>query len=171
MLASFARRSVKVLAWVLAARALKHLRERKLGKFSRALLGAFLIGHALRGPSQSWLYALLGINKPKWTVTGSVALGYERVRTVLMKQMANGLHNGTQVVAYVRGEKVVDLVGVSEHTYRGKKVKYNSNSTQNIFSCTKVLTGLVCAMLRDKNQLDLDSPIAKVSCLSNLAAA
>ena len=47
------------------------------------------------------------------------------MRALFHEHLVSGHARGAQCVAYVRGEKVVDLCGSMEHFYRGKEVKYS----------------------------------------------
>lgn len=58
------------------------------------------------------------------------------------------------------GELVIDLVGVADK--KAQTMKYDSETIQNVFSCTKVISSLVIAMLVDRGYITYSTPIAEV---------
>lgn len=67
--------------------------------------------------------------------------GYESVKKVYEKHFEIGMELGSQLVIYVKNEKVVDLVG----TYN--KENFNKDTLVCVNSCAKVVSSLIIAML------------------------
>jgi CubicO group peptidase (beta-lactamase class C family) len=94
---------------------------------------------------------------------GHVSPGYEPVRDIFEKHLADGIEDRCQVCIYVKGIKVIDLYGTSPHTPKEElDFDYNSSSLQNIFSSSKVLTSLVVSMLVDRGYLQYDQKVASI---------
>ena len=53
---------------------------------------------------------------PEYVISGSVAPGYEPVKEMFEKNFENGTEEHSQLCAYVKGEKVVDLWGTVDKT-------------------------------------------------------
>ena len=51
---------------------------------------------------------------PEYVISGTVAPGYEPVKEMFEKNFENGTEEHSQLCAYVKGEKVVDLWGTVE---------------------------------------------------------
>ena len=95
---------------------------------------------------------------------GTVAPGYELVRTLFEQHLSDGIEDRAQCCVYVKGIKVVDLWGTSPHTPKQERetIKYDGGSIQNVFSSTKVLTSLVIAMLVDRGRLKYEQKVMDI---------
>lgn len=68
-------------------------------------------------------------------INGSVSPGYESVRTLFASHLARNAENQAQLCVYVKGIKVVDLWGSSEHGRKACKHRvYHADSLQIVFS-------------------------------------
>jgi CubicO group peptidase (beta-lactamase class C family) len=148
----------------------------------------FVYSHLLRNAFESLLsrasFGLLGT--PRFTVGGTCAPGFERIRTILRAQFRQGMHRSAQFAVYVAGRKVVDVFGSVRgcglersnpvdpdpraSTFHGRApsapdytgAAYDSDSMQIMFSSTKSLAALVVALLVERGQLAYDASVAKV---------
>ncbi len=121
------------------------------------------------------LYTLFGLFKPRIAIHGNVAAGYEKVRALFESNFRNGMEKGAQCVAYVRGEKVVDLWGFydgvdctrffpfaveTSKNYNVHALPYSEKSLHIVFSAGKCVYALVIAMLVDRGLLRYDEKIS-----------
>lgn len=86
-------------------------------------------------------------------IDGSVAPGFESVKTLFEKEMKTKAEDSAQLCIYHQGKKVVDL-WASRHS------DFSPDSLINIFSSGKSLEALALAHLVDKGLLDYDAKIA-----------
>jgi len=93
---------------------------------------------------------------PEYVISGSVAPGYEPVKEMFEKNFENGTEEHSQLCAYVKGEKVVDLWGTVDKTSG-----FDADSLTNVFSSTKSLTAIMMAMAKDRGLLDYADKISK----------
>jgi len=87
-------------------------------------------------------------------VDGTVAPGYESVRTMFEENFKTGRETHAQLCVYVAGEQVVDLWGSIQ-----ADSKYNGDTLTNVFSSTKSLTAIAMAMMVDKGLINYDNKI------------
>jgi len=109
------------------------------------------------GPRHSLISTVLGVThlvENAW-VTGYVAPGFEDVKRAFEANVRAGLEVGAQFVVYRKGVKVVDLVGGSTHEER-----YNEDSLQICFSCSKVVTSIVVALAVDHGRISYDEKVS-----------
>ena len=118
---------------------LQNPRDMKKTAAWAALLAALSLG--LGGNRHPLAHTILGITG--WTypaeVHGFVAPGFERVRDAFLANVREGHERGAQFVVYHRGRKVVDLYGGTLGD------RYNGDSLQVIFSCSKVVAAIMVA--------------------------
>lgn len=86
-------------------------------------------------------------------IEGSVAPGFESVKTLFEKEMRTKAEDSAQLCVYHQGEKVVDL-------WASKHAGFSPDSLINIFSSGKTLETLALAHLVDKGLLKYDAKIA-----------
>lgn len=138
-----------------------------------------LLGHALRsGPVEAAAADSAFEAVPvEYSVTGTAAPGFERVRRAFDENFAMGLEVGSQLCIYWKGKCVVDLAGSISpdmpSTPGGQVVDqfgdpvlpslrgYGHNSIQQVFSSTKNLTAITMAMAVDRNLLSYGEKVAK----------
>lgn len=89
-------------------------------------------------------------------VQGTVASGFEAVRTAFAKNWTDRGEVGAACAAYVDGRKVVDLWGGSAAPGR----PWQQDTLGLIWSSTKGATALCAQILVDQGRLDLDLPVA-----------
>jgi CubicO group peptidase (beta-lactamase class C family) len=92
-------------------------------------------------------------------VGGSVAPGFEEVRTEFERNFAERGEIGAAVAAYVRGEKVVDLWG--GHRTPERDAPWNEDTMIIVFSTTKGLSAMTFAVANARGWLEYDAPIAR----------
>ena len=90
--------------------------------------------------------------------SGSVAVGYERVRAVFEGHLEREWTVGAGFAAYVRGQRVVDLYGGLRAP--GSPLAYDAETLQLTASNTKFVESLCIALLVDRGLLAWDDPIA-----------
>ena len=76
---------------------------------------------------------------PHYTISGNVAPGYEPVKEMFEKNFENGTEEHSQLCAYVKGEKVVDLWGTVDQNrdqiiFAFQSVIYNRERKKNLGS-------------------------------------
>jgi hypothetical protein len=86
-----------------------------------------------KAPHHSFGCHFLKIGCPKYPSSGYVHPFYESVRLVFEQLYANGLEQGSQLVVYADGEKVIDLVG----GFRDDASPMKQTDLSVIFSSTK----------------------------------
>ncbi|MBB6434016.1 serine hydrolase domain-containing protein [Streptomyces candidus] len=109
----------------------------------------------VRAPDGSYTGELIRIVSTRTEVKGTVAAGYEEVREEFAAVLAHpdeGPDHAAQLVAYVRGERVVDLWG-------GPHIE--ADSLTPVYSSTKGAAHLVVALLVQDGVLDLDREVAQ----------
>jgi len=92
-------------------------------------------------------------------VDGSVAPGFERVRTEFERNFAERGEIGGAVAAYWRGQKVVDLWG-GRRTPRGD-APWKQDTMVVVQSTTKGLSAMTLAVANARSWLDYDAPVAR----------
>ena len=92
-------------------------------------------------------------------IGGSVARGFEDVRTEFQRNFAERGEIGAAVAAYWRGEKVVDLWG-GRRTPEGD-APWNEDTMVVVMSTTKGLSAMTLALASARGWLDYDAPVAR----------
>lgn len=92
-------------------------------------------------------------------IYGTVAPGYEPVRTAFESNFASGKELGAHFAVYRDGAPLVDLWGGSAN--KAGTVPVTENTLYTLMSTTKGLTSLCVAMLVDRGKLDYEAPVAK----------
>jgi CubicO group peptidase (beta-lactamase class C family) len=92
-------------------------------------------------------------------IHGACAPRFERVRAALAANLASGADLGASAAVYLDGEPVVDLWG--GHLDKARTQPWRRETIVNTFSTTKTMTALAMLVLADRDELDLDAPIAK----------
>lgn len=101
-----------------------------------------------------------------FTVGGTVAPGYERVREAFESNYRAGLERDSQLCVYKDGEVVVDLFG-SNHALstcldeESSATEYGPETLQIVFSSTKTVTSAVFALAADRGVLDYNDKVSK----------
>lgn len=90
-------------------------------------------------------------------VQGQVAPGFERVRDVFARQLAEGMEKGAAVAVVIEGEPVVNLWGGSRD--RSGEKSWEASTLVNIFSTTKAVTALCVQRAVDQGLLDLQREV------------
>ncbi|MFN3232950.1 MAG: serine hydrolase domain-containing protein [Alphaproteobacteria bacterium] len=91
-------------------------------------------------------------------VSGGVAPGFEAVKDVFAKNLADGLEVGAGFTVYRDGEPVVDLWG--GHADEAKTRPWQEDTIVNLFSSTKGPMALAVAMLVDRGKLAYSDKVA-----------
>src|SRR5256712_8725890 len=81
------------------------------------------------------------------------------VRDAFAANFAAGREIGASFAATVEGELVVDLWGGYADAARTRP--WECDTIVNVFSTTKAMTALCAHILVDREQLDLDAPVAR----------
>ncbi|MFT4623018.1 MAG: CubicO group peptidase (beta-lactamase class C family) [Myxococcota bacterium] len=90
---------------------------------------------------------------------GTVALGFEGVRSAFEANFQQRGEIGAALCVYHHGERVVDLWGGQSNRDAG--TAWHGDTLSVAFSCTKGLVALMFTMLADRGELVLDAPIAR----------
>jgi CubicO group peptidase (beta-lactamase class C family) len=91
------------------------------------------------------------------TVMGHVAPGFEGVRDIFARHLADGIEKGAAVAVMREGELVVNLWGGSRD--RNAEHPWQENTLVNIFSTTKAVTALCVQRAIDQGLLDLSREV------------
>jgi CubicO group peptidase (beta-lactamase class C family) len=91
-------------------------------------------------------------------VEGAVARGYESVAKLFVSNFRKGQEANAQCCAYVGGRRVVDLWGTSTEA---RDQKYDGDSLQVVFSCTKNLSSIAVATLVDRGLLNYSDKVCR----------
>ncbi|MEA2475153.1 MAG: hypothetical protein QOE06_3068 [Thermoleophilaceae bacterium] len=91
-------------------------------------------------------------------IGGSVAHGFESVRHVFERNLADGRELGAACAAYVGGEKVVDLWGGIRDARSG--ARWDEDTLVLVYSTSKGLAAMTLAMLHSRGRLDYDERVA-----------
>jgi CubicO group peptidase (beta-lactamase class C family) len=97
--------------------------------------------------------------EPAVSIGGSVAPGFEEVRTEFERDFAERGEIGAAVAAYHRGVKVVDLWGGYRTPQRD--APWNENTMVNVASTTKGMAAMTLAVANSRGWLDYDSPVVR----------
>lgn len=118
--------------------------------------GLPLAGVAMAAPPPE---RVQGSPRPRDTIHGAVAQGYESVRTAFESNFASGKELGAHFAVYRDGAPLVDLWGGSAD--ETGMVPVAKNTLYTLMSTTKGLTSMCIAMLVDRGKLDYEAPVAK----------
>ncbi|KAJ3393558.1 hypothetical protein HDU84_001688 [Entophlyctis sp. JEL0112] len=127
-----------------------------------AAILTFYIYFVRSGPVFSFWYKFLGLFPPppsKSRVEGFVKPEYAALKDILRKGFEHGDDLGSQVTVYVDGELVADLAGGYTDTTYTKP--YDTNTLQQVFSCSKFVTSMVFLHLVNTKRIRLSDPIVK----------
>lgn len=94
------------------------------------------------------------------TVNGTVAEGFEGVRTAFEANFTDHGDVGAGVAVFVEGECVVDLTGGVVDAAAGDT--YGSDALQLVFSSTKGVAAICAHLLAQRGQLDFGTKVADV---------
>lgn len=92
------------------------------------------------------------------TIQGTVADGFEAVRTEFEANFTEHGDVGAGVAVYVDGELVVDLVGGTHKDGR----PYDTDALQLVFSSTKGVAAIAVHLLVQRGQLSLDTVVSEI---------
>ncbi|MFI9504018.1 serine hydrolase domain-containing protein [Nocardia sp. NPDC052566] len=92
-------------------------------------------------------------------IEGSVAAGFEAVRTAFAANFAEQGDVGAAVAVYLNGRPVVDLWGGVADPEAEKP--WERDTVQLVYSATKGVTATVAHLLAQRGELDLDAPVAR----------
>jgi CubicO group peptidase (beta-lactamase class C family) len=92
-------------------------------------------------------------------VRGTVASGFEPVRTAFAANFTQFGDVGAACCVYLHGRRVVDLWGgeADETTHR----PWQEDTIVPVFSTTKIATAVCAHLLAERGELDLDAPVAR----------
>ncbi|MFW9988994.1 MAG: serine hydrolase domain-containing protein [Candidatus Odinarchaeota archaeon] len=95
----------------------------------------------------------------KSMIHGSVEPGFEEVKEEFINNFEKGEEVGAAFTAYYKGKKVVDLWG----GYRDAKTKdpWKEDTLVLVFSTTKGISGLACALAHSKGYFEYDEKVSK----------
>lgn len=93
------------------------------------------------------------------SIQGTVSAGYEPVREAFERNFTEHGDIGASVAVYVGGEKKVDLWGGLADVATGRP--WAEDTLALAFSVTKGATAVLCALLADRGELDLDAPVSR----------
>lgn len=91
-------------------------------------------------------------------VEGTCAKGFELVRDTFAGHLAAGSDVGASVCIIRNGETVVDLWG--GHADAARTTPWTHDTLANVWSTTKGMAALVCAMLVERGQMDYGDKVA-----------
>lgn len=91
-------------------------------------------------------------------IEGTVAPGFELVRTAFEANFAAFGEVGAACCVYVDGRAVVDLTG--GHFAPGSDARYDGSTLQMVASATKGALAICALRLAERGELDLDAPVA-----------
>jgi CubicO group peptidase (beta-lactamase class C family) len=91
-------------------------------------------------------------------VDGSVAAGFEPVRTAFQRNLDEGLDVGAGVAVYRDGRPVVDLWGGAFDA--ASSAPYGKDTLQLVFSTTKGAAAICVGICADRGLIDYDAPVA-----------
>ena len=86
---------------------------------------------------------------------------FQPIRDALAANFENGREIGASVAVIWRGETVVDLWGGSAD--RAQTRPWERDTIVQVFSISKIMLVLCMMMLVDRDQLDLDAPVARLA--------
>lgn len=102
---------------------------------------------------------ILASNDNNFNIRGTTVPGWEFVRDLFEKNLAQGQDLGASVAIYYQGKPVVDLWGGWFDESKSKP--YDSTALQIPFSTTKGLVATAVALCVQRDLLDYSSPVTK----------
>ncbi|KAI9287857.1 beta-lactamase/transpeptidase-like protein [Umbelopsis sp. AD052] len=113
-----------------------------------------------KGDFTPYSCAVAGFNcpDPSSTVSGFISPEYAHVKDLMLDNIIKGDDVGAGVALYVDGQLKIDMY--AGWMDRESKQVYTNETLQMVFSCSKVLTGIVIARLVDEGHLSYDQTIA-----------
>lgn len=90
-------------------------------------------------------------------VLGHVAPGFEAVRDVFARHLADGAEKGAAISVMIEGESVINLWGGTRD--RNAEHPWQENTLANIFSTTKAVTALCVQRAIDQGHIDLQREV------------
>jgi CubicO group peptidase (beta-lactamase class C family) len=91
-------------------------------------------------------------------VEGTVAAGYEGVREAFERNFVEEGERGASCAVYVDGELKVDLWGGVADAATGRP--WTEDTLALVYSATKGATAILCNLLAERGELELDVPVA-----------
>ena len=92
-------------------------------------------------------------------IHGEVAPGFESVRDSFAKNFASGTELGASFAAQREGEILVDIW--AGHRDAAARLPWERDTLTTVYSTTKGIAALVCAVLVDRGALDYDAPVSQ----------
>jgi CubicO group peptidase (beta-lactamase class C family) len=100
------------------------------------------------------------VGNQRWDqVQGTVAAGFEPVRTAFAANFARFGEVGAACCVYLDGRRVVDLWGGRADETTGRA--WREDTLVPVFSTTKIATAVCAHLLAERGKLDLDVPVAR----------
>jgi CubicO group peptidase (beta-lactamase class C family) len=93
------------------------------------------------------------------TIHGTCAPGFEPVRAAFAANFAERDEIGASVAVSARGQTVVDLRAGWADPDRTRP--WREDTLTNVWSTTKAMTSLCALILMDRDELDMDAPVAR----------
>jgi len=94
------------------------------------------------------------LRAPKFKIKGSVSHGFESVATAFENLYSRSVDKQSQLCVYHKGEKVVDLHGVSDSQ------TYDADTLACIFSSGKSIGSILIAMMVDQGRLNYEDRVS-----------
>ena len=92
-------------------------------------------------------------------IHGTMDPRFDKVRALLVDNLASGSELGASIAVDLYGEKVVDLWG--GYADKARTRLWAENTIVNVWSSTKLVTNLAALVLADRGLLDLYAPVRK----------
>lgn len=92
-------------------------------------------------------------------IHGHVAPGFEPVRDTFAENFASGAELGASFAADREGEVLVDIW--AGHRDAAARLPWERDTLTTVYSTTKGIAALVCAVLVDRGALDYEAPVAQ----------
>ena len=92
-------------------------------------------------------------------IEGKCEPRFEAVRGALAQYLDSGEELGASLVVDIDGDLVVDMWG--GHCDQARTVPWTERTITNVWSSTKTVTSLAALMLADRDELDVDAPVAR----------
>jgi len=97
-----------------------------------------------------------------YTVSGSVAPGYQPVRDLFEENFLAGEESCAQLCVYLGEERIIDLYGSLDAQDGNQSQQFGPDSLIPIFSTSKILSSIVIATLVDKGKLDYNQKVREI---------
>ena len=92
-------------------------------------------------------------------IEGKCEPRFEAVRGALAQYLDSGEELGASLVVDIDGDLVVDMWG--GYCDQARTVPWTERTITNVWSSTKTVTSLAALMLADRDELDVDAPVAR----------